>query len=190
MSDSRIKHLTYEIWLQREGRKQFDLHVQSLLSVTPGSFPQRISTSVRALSLPKDTQANTSSSFSVVEPSDEPNAFINSALSYLHSCRHGSQYPNLELALSNTVSPYSQGHNTPEQHASVMQAPVAQMSCFQSYAHAEKEHSTGLSLPSAMMGPEYLEDDIAPDAELELFGDYTAEEFGDFLRRAIYSRPL
>ncbi len=41
-----------------------------------------------------------------------------------------------------------------------------------------------------MMGPEYLEDDIAPDAELELFGDYTAEEFGDFLRRAIYSRPL
>lgn len=105
VSDSRIKHLTYEIWLQREGRKQFDLHVQSLLSVTPGSFPQRISTSVRALSLPKDTQANTSSSFSVVEPSDEPNAFINSALSYLHSCPHGSQYPNLELALSNTVSP-------------------------------------------------------------------------------------
>lgn len=79
-------------------------------------------------------------------------------------------------------------HNT-HRHASIIQSPALGPLDFRTHADTETEHSADLSLPSAVMTPCDLGEDMLASShstQPDLFGDCVVDEFEEYLQRPFY----
>lgn len=162
-----------------KGRKQYSLQSQTLLPASSRSQKQRTATGSRALTLSNGSQAT--DNFDV----RATRAYIG----YLQPPVVKLEAKEVQVKIRKREPPPGFTSNT-GRHAPVIQSPDLGSLDFRTYADAETEHSADLALPSAVMTPRDLGEDMISSnhpTQCDLFGNCMVDEFEDFLQRTFYS---
>ena len=161
-----------------KGCEGYEMQSQTLLPVSKRSRKQHTATRSGALTLSKEKQAT-------------DNFDVGSRRAYI-----GYLQPPAAKLEADTVQMGSTHKDpfgfdrTERHHPSIIQSPVLGTLDFRAYADTETEHPADLSLPSAVMTPRDLGEDMMPSAhstQSDIFGNCMGDEFEDFLERTLYS---
>lgn len=161
-------------------RKQNNLHKQTLPSASPRSRKQHTAARSRALALPLPKEE---------QPTDNLGVGATRAyIGYLQAPVMETEAKKVQVKITRRKPPTRFASNI-SRHAPVIRSPLLRTLDFHAYADTETDHSTDPSLPSAVMTPQDLGEDMISSGystQSDLFGNCMGDAYEDFLHRAFY----
>ena len=161
-------------------RKQNNLHKQTLPPASPRSRKQCTAAHSRALALPLPKEEQPTDTLGV----GTTRAYIG----YLQAPVMETEAKKIQVKITRREPPTRFASNI-SRHAPVIRSPLLRTLDFHAYADTETDHSTDPSLPSTVMTPQDLGEDMISSGystQSDLFGNCMGDAYEDFLHRAFY----